>query len=262
MKPRHEHEQEGERRSVTADASASERLERTAFPGREPGARAAVAESPVPMSDLAAWLERLEDGDELGSEPARDAGRAPAEVVRVCPEAEELLLALAEVCPAPRGARAKEAASLLETPATARDGHRAPRRFDARLLAERLLAESQQHAVASAAPADLLAAQGGLDALSEDLLAELLAGLAVTATSSDSASTVGSHERGLLALLALQLYVHETKARQARRVPEVPTEAHVDAHGEDDERLLEALAVPHAASMPIGERRPRGRPRR
>lgn len=252
MKPRHEHEQEGERRSGMADASASERLGAPAHPGREPGVAGAVVEPRAPMADLAAWLETFGDDDELAASP-RDVDAA-----RPCHEAEELLLALAEVDAQPRPREARASRSSLATA----PGKFVARRYDARLLAERLLAESQQHAVLAAAPTDLLAAQSRLDAMSEDLLAQLLAGLAAAPLESDVASSLGGPERGLLALLALQLYVQESKVRQSRRPVDTGPVSSPPVGGERDERLLEVLAVPHAASRPLGERRPRGRPRR
>jgi hypothetical protein len=176
----------------------------------------------------------------------------------VCHEAEELLLALAEVEAAPR---AREVRAVRASFATA-PANLATRRYDARVLAERLLAESQHHAVLSAAPTDLLAAQANLDAMSEDLLAQLLASLAAGSYGSDGVPSMGGHERGLLALLALQLYVQESKVRQARRRVDATLLHAARVGGDEDERLLEVLAVPHAASRPVGERRPRGRPRR
>ncbi len=255
MKPRHEHEQEGERRCGLADGSASERLGASAFPGREPGTPAAVVETRAPMADLAAWLDGLTAADDDGAAPP-DGPEGPH---HVCPEADELLLALAEVDRRPRtpSVRPSRSAQTLGAPPQT-----LALRYDARLLAERLLAESQQHAVLEAEPFELLEAQGGLDAMSEDLLARLLAGLAASPLGADVGASVGAAERGLLALLALQLYVQESKVRQARRPADPNPVTQADPVGERDERLLEVLAVPHAASRPLGERRPRGRPRR
>ncbi len=256
MKPPHEHGQEGERRSGSADASASERLGVAARPGGEPDVAAANVACRAPMADLAAWLEELADD----RDDDHDDGGAPrvddSAPLRSCREAEELLLALAQVDGAPRRA------SLRPERRGGADLVPPVRRYDARVLAERLLAETQQHAVLAAPSADLLAAQAGLDSISEDLLARLLSGLSAPRVGSDVASAVGGTERGLLALLALQLYVERTKLRRERRfVEKVPT-AQPDPVGARDERLLEVLAVPHAASRPLGERRPRGRPRR
>lgn len=254
MKPRHEYEQEGERRNSLAESSSSDRLGAPAFPGREPGPAAAVVEARAPMADLAAWLDGLADEDD--SVAVVDA---PEAAPRGCREAEELLLALAAV---ERPRPVTMARSVRSTATAHASAEVLARRFDARRLAERLLADSQQYAVLAADPSDLLAAQAGLDALSEDLLAQLLTGLAGAPTGTDVAAAVGAGERGLLALLALQLYVQETKARQERRPSETPLDPRHDALGERDERLLQVLAVPHAASRPLGERRPRGRPRR
>ena len=254
MKPHHEYEQEGERGATPVEGSSSDRLGASAFPGREPGPAAAVVEARAPMADLAAWLDGLADEDDSVA-----VADEPEAAPRGCREAEELLLALAAV------ERPRPVTTALPVRATATP--RLPvdslaRRFDARRLAERLLADSQQHAVLAADPFDLLAAQAGLDALSEDLLAQLLTGLAGAPTGDDMAAAVGAGERGLLALLALQLYVQGTKVRQERRPSETPLDPRHVALGERDERLLEVLAVPHAASRPLGERRPRGRPRR
>lgn len=254
MKPRHEHEQEGERRCGLADGSASERLGASAFPGREPGTPATVVETRAPMADLAAWLDGLTADDDGAALP--DGPEGPQ---HVCPEADELLLALAEVDRLPRTPSRRPARSALTGGSPSQP---LARRYDARLLAERLLADSQHHAVLEADPFELLEAQCGLDAMSEDLLARLLTGLATSPLGADVGASVGATERGLLALLALQLYVQEAKVRQARRPADPNPVTQADPVAERDERLLEVLAVPHAASRPLGERRPRGRPRR
>jgi hypothetical protein len=207
------------------------------------------------VTDLDAWLDALDEDDQPGiGEHEESATLSP----RALREADELELALAEVCPRLRG----EVATPFIAPRASRRPLGRPARFDARALAERLLAESQQHAVLEAEPAELLAAQLGSDALSEELLARLLEGVVPTSTGRDTLAAHGPTERGLLALLALQLYVHEARRRTAAPpVPEstpVPTEPAVVT----DARLLQVLAVPHAASRPLGERRPRGRPRR
>jgi hypothetical protein len=204
--------------------------------------------------DLGAWLEALEAG-----EPELSPGHG-APSWRSLLEADELSLALEEVSreriahdaePAPMAARRMNARGTAAIP-----------RFDARTLAERLLAESQQHAILEAAPADLLAAQLGTDALSEELLARLLEGIVTGPFGSDEFAVRGPTERGLLALLALQLYVHEARSRVRRNEPEEAPPPAPEPAVVRDARLLEKLAVPHAASRPLGERRPRGRPRR
>jgi hypothetical protein len=208
----------------------------------------------VDERDLGAWLDALEP-DEPEMQPLEGL---PSWRARC--EADELSLVLEEVSrerrghelgPMPMGDRGTATLASTSTP-----------RFDARKLAERLLAESQQHAILEAEPADLLAAQLGTDALSEELLAHLLEGIVTGPFGCDEFAARGPTERGLLALLALQLYVHEARSRVRRSDPEEAAEPVPEPAVVRDARLLEMLAVPHAASRPLGERRPRGRPRR
>jgi hypothetical protein len=204
--------------------------------------------------DLGEWLEALDV-----EEPALEV--APGELSRhAVRDADELAMVLEEVVRERRGSGTEVTQSLVRrsSPRTT-----APAcRFDARTLAERLLAESQQHAILEAEPADLLAAQLGTDALSEELLARLLEGIVVGPFGHDELASRGPTERGLLALLALQLYVHEARRRVRRNEPEEAPPPAPEPAVVRDARLLESLATPHEASRPLGERRPRGRPRR
>ena len=204
--------------------------------------------------DLGAWLDALEV-DEV---PAKaDEGEASPHAAR---DAEELTMVLAEVA-RERQARSTDLPVLLERGAAARVAP-PPRRFDARVLAEWLLSGSQQHAVLEAEPAALVAAQLRADALSEELLARLLEGVVAGPFGRDELATRGPSNRGLLALLALQLYVHEVRRRVRRPEPEEGPNSVPEPAVVRDARLLEKLAVPHEGARPLGERRPRGRPRR
>jgi len=204
--------------------------------------------------DLGAWLEALDV-----EEPALEV--APGEPSRhAVRDADELAMVLEEVVRERRGAGAEAPPSLARRPVSRSTPP--PRRFDARTLAERLLAESQQHAILEAEPAELLAAQLGTDALSEELLARLLEGIVVGPFGHDELASRGPSERGLLALLALQLYAHEARRRVRRNEPEEAPPPAPEPAVVRDARLLEMLAVPHEGARPLDERRPRGRPRR
>jgi hypothetical protein len=250
MKPRHGNEQ-GDPRGAAVDGMTSARSGRLEAPGAEPERLETQVGSP--MTDLGAWLEALEDDG-----PVVETVPCGARSEKALLEAQELAVALAEVRPLTR----EHAAASLAVPRSTKR-HSAPaQRFDSRTLAERLLAESQQHAVLEAEPAELLAAQLGSDALSEELLARLLEGVVQGPFGNDTLAAHGPAEKGLLALLALQLYVHQSRRRSVAVEPPAAPEAPTEPGVVRDARLLEVLAVPHAASRPLGERRPRGRPRR
>jgi hypothetical protein len=251
MKPRHGSEQE-EFRGASLDAASSQRSGAATAPGAEPGDRTALVESKTATTDLVAWLDALESNEpEWADERTSDESFAATHGR----EAQELLLALATVEPqrpslAPSAARRSRPSGRVPS-----------RHFDARVLAERLLADTQRSAVLGADPEELFAAQVSADAFSHDVLERLLGGLAGYPHGDDEGAFTGPTERGLLALLALQLYVHEASRRP--RSPSVEHEPQTDVTTPvvHDMRLLESLAVPHEASRPLGERRPRGRPR-
>ena len=251
MKPRHGSEQE-EFRGESLDAASSERSGAAMAPGAEPGDRTALVETKKATTDLVAWLDALES-----NEPDWADERTSDETVVAAHgrEAHELLLALATVDPQ----RPSLAPSAARRPRPS--GRMPSRHFDARVLAERLLAETQRSAVLGADPEELFAAQVGADAFSQEILERLLGGLAVYPHGDDERALTGPTERGLLALLALQLYVHEASRRPQSPSVEHGPQTEVTTPVVHDTRLLEALAVPHEASRPLGERRPRGRPR-
>lgn len=257
MKPRNGSEQ-GEFRGLGLDGASSERSGDATVPGSEPGHRRALVEPQRSTTDLAAWLDALDpvdvfECDSLDSFDEEDGASNPD-----CREADELLLALAVVDSAPR-VNAESSANFARMVPFVRQGLPS-RQFDARVLAERLLAEIQQHDVFDAHPEALLAAHVGTASLSLEALDRLLEGLATTSQGCDEGALTGASERGLLALLALQLYVHEAASRpRVRHVVQEPQDE-VVAPVVHDSRLLESLAVPHEATRPLGERRPRGRP--
>lgn len=240
---------EGDPQGAPLDGACSARSSSEAAVNTARGAVASPDEC-----DLGAWLDALEPGE---PEPLPLAGQPSW---RSLCEAEELSMVLEEVVRERRGH--ESAPAQMTGRRSAPRGATPSPRFDARTLAERLLAESQQHAILEAEPADLLAAQLGTDALSEELLARLLEGIVSGPFGSDEFAARGPTERGLLALLALQLYVHEARSRVRRNEPEAVPPPTPEPAVVRDARLLETLAVPHAASRPLGERRPRGRPRR
>lgn len=254
MKPRPGNEQ-GDPRGAAADGMLSGRSGGLDSPGPEPERR--DAENASPMTDLGAWIAALDD-----HEPIVETVPSGARSERALLEAQELAAALAELRPR---VAARPPRVALTTPRVSKRSSTPPlsaRHFDARTLAERLLEESHRHAVLEAAPAELLAAQLGSDALSEELLARLLEAIVQGPFGDDATAAHGASEKGLLALLALQLYVQRPRRRSIVAVSPEPPHAPMNPGVVRDARLLHVLAVPHAASRPLGERRPRGRPRR
>ena len=249
-----------EHEATDLGARASAESGRREASGTEPGApRAGLDPARAPEPDL--WLGALDALDREWMDPNFDGcDDEAAPCAEACREAEELLTALADVATSKRRHGQVERAPHVAS--SSPHGPTGWRSFDARILAERLLAESRWEPLRETDPAELLAAQLGLGAIGEELLARLLEGLVAGPHGSDEASPERPLERGLLLLLALELHAHEARGRNVPPVTRGPRAPEEKPPRHADGRLLEVLAVPHAASRPVAEKRPRGRPRR
>lgn len=261
MKPRDGSEQ-GDWGAVASTASSFDCDRNVSAPGRGPdGAAGNVdqGETHVDGVDLATWLDALDQDSSYVVHGEPDEGCPASD--RHGAEADELVLALATLAtlaPAARPSRRPPPRDVRpDGPAKFRGK---PELFDRNVLAERMLLEGQRHAVEQAVPDELLLAHVGTAALSAEVMRRLLSGLAGFGHGSDEAAVAGPGERGLLALLTLELYAADSRKRHAlsQAVPEIPQNAAAPSMGDD--RLRQTLALPHEATRPLGERRPRGSP--